>query len=74
MRDEEIDLSDNPELTPEMFARAVARHGLRPAPRKQQVTLRLDADVLEWFRSQGRGYQTMINRLLRAYVDERRSR
>jgi uncharacterized protein (DUF4415 family) len=55
-----------------MFARAIVRNGLKPVLRKQQVTLRLDADVLEWFKSQGRGYQTRINTLLRAYVDAHR--
>jgi uncharacterized protein (DUF4415 family) len=74
MRDEEIDLSDIPELTPEMFAKAVARRSLKPVSGKTQVTLRLDADVLEWFRAQGSGYQTRINQLLRAYVDAHRSR
>lgn len=74
LRDEDIDLSDIPEVTPEMFARAVVRRGLKPIPRKQQVTLRLDADVLGWFRAQGRGYQTQINALLRAYVEAQRSR
>ena len=47
MRDEEIDLSDNPELTPEMFARAVVRRGLKPVTRKPQITLRIDGDVSE---------------------------
>jgi uncharacterized protein (DUF4415 family) len=74
LRDEDIDLSDIPEVTPEMFAHAVARRGLKPIPRKQQVTLRLDADVLYWFRAQGRGYQTQINALLRAYVEAHRTR
>jgi len=74
LRDEDIDLSDIPEVTPEMFARAVVRRGLKPIPRKQQVTLRLDADVLDWFRAQGRGYQTQINALLRAYVEAHRTR
>jgi uncharacterized protein (DUF4415 family) len=74
MRDEDIDLSDIPETTPEQFARAVARKGLKPVKRKQQVTLRLDADVLDWFRARGRGYQTQINALLRAYVEAHRSR
>ena len=74
LRDEDIDLSDNPEMTPEMFANAVARRGLKPIPPKQQVTLRVDADVLDWFRAQGRGYQTQINALLRAYVEAHRSR
>ncbi len=73
-RDEDIDLSDHPELTPEMFARAVAREGLRPVARKQQVTLRIDADVLQWFKEQGTGYQSRINALLRAYMEARRSR
>ena len=68
MRDKDIDLSDNPELTPEMFAKAVVRHGLKPAPNKAQLTLRLDTDVLAWFKAQGRGYQTRINALLRAYM------
>lgn len=74
MRDEDIDLSDIPEIPPEMFARAVVRKGMKPVERKKQLTLRLDADVLEWFRAQGRGYQTKINALLRAYMDAHRSR
>jgi uncharacterized protein (DUF4415 family) len=69
MKDEDIDLSDNPELTPEMFARAVVRRGLKPVIRKSQITLRIDGDVLDWFKKQGRGYQTMINSLLRAYME-----
>jgi uncharacterized protein (DUF4415 family) len=53
--DEDIDLSDCPEITPEMFAKAVVRRGLPNAQTKAQVTLRIDSDVLEWFKSQGRG-------------------
>jgi uncharacterized protein (DUF4415 family) len=46
---------------------------LQPSPSKEQVTLRLDRDVLEWFRTRGRGYQTRINAVLRAYyLHERR--
>lgn len=71
MSDEDIDLSDCPEVTPEMFARAVVRQGLPPAKNKAQVTLRIDSDVLAWFKSQGRGYQTQINQLLRAYMEAR---
>jgi uncharacterized protein (DUF4415 family) len=37
-------------------------------PPKQAVTMRLDADVLSWFKEQGQGYQTRINKLLRAYM------
>ena len=69
MKDEDIDFSDCPEVTPEMFARAVVRRGLKPVPRKTQLTLRIDGDVLDWFRQQGRGYQTQINSLLRAYME-----
>ncbi len=73
MEDDDIDLSDAPEITPEMFAKAVVRRGLKPTQRKQQVTLRIDSDVLEWFRIQGRGYQTKINALLRAYMEAHQS-
>jgi uncharacterized protein (DUF4415 family) len=71
--DEDIDLSDVPEITPEMFAKAVVRRGLRPPPSKQQITIRLDEDVLQWFRAQGQGYQTRINSLLRAYMEAHRA-
>ncbi|MFN7944395.1 MAG: BrnA antitoxin family protein [Blastocatellia bacterium] len=54
---------------PEMFARAVVRRGLKPVARKAQLTLRLDQDVLDWFRKQGRGWQTQINSLLRACME-----
>jgi uncharacterized protein (DUF4415 family) len=48
------------------------RRGLPVAKAKAQVTLRIDNDVLEWFKSQGRGYQTKINQLLRAYMEAQR--
>ena len=73
MSNEEIDLSDSPEITPEMFARGVVRRGLKPRGRKVQLTLRVDNDVLEWFKSRGRGYQTQINALLRAYMEAHKS-
>ena len=73
LRDREIDLSDTPELTPQMFARAIVRRGLKPAVRKKQLTIRVDGDVLEWYRQQGPGYQTRINALLRAYMQERKN-
>jgi uncharacterized protein (DUF4415 family) len=52
-----------------MFAKVVVRRGLPVAKGKTQVTLRIDSDVLEWFKSQGPGYQTQINQLLRAYME-----
>ncbi|MEH1965133.1 MULTISPECIES: BrnA antitoxin family protein [unclassified Nostoc] len=72
MSDEDIDLSDCPEITPELFAKAIVRRGLPASKNKAQVTLRIDSDVLEWFKSQGRGYQTQINTLLRAYMEAHR--
>lgn len=72
MQDLDIDLSDAPEISPEMFAKAIVRRGLKPVRPKEQVTLRIDSEVLNWFRSQGPGYQTQINALLRAYVAARR--
>ena len=69
MRDEDIDFSDIPPITPEMFARGVVRRGLKPVT---ELTLIIDSDVVEWFKKQGRGYQTKINSLLRAYMEEHR--
>ena len=69
LTDDEIDVSEIPEVSAEMFARAVVRRGLQPVSRKAQLTLRIDSDVLEWFKQQGQGYQTKINALLRAYKE-----
>ena len=73
LTDEDIDYSDCPEITPEMFARAVVRRGLKPAPKKVQLTLRVDSDVLAWLKARGRGYQTEINTLLRACMEALKS-
>jgi len=70
MKDEDIDFSDIPEVTPEMFARGIVRRGFKPVIRKKQLTLRVDGDVVEWYQKQGPGYQTRINSLLRAYMEE----
>ena len=61
MREEDIDTSDIPEVKD--WSGAVVGKFYRPI--KEQVCLRLDADVLNWFRRQGPGYQTRINDLLR---------
>ncbi|MBI4643451.1 MAG: BrnA antitoxin family protein [Deltaproteobacteria bacterium] len=65
MEDRDIDFSDTPELDADFFSRAVLR---LPEP-KAVVTMRLDREVLEWFKAQGRGYQTRINSLLKAYME-----
>ena len=72
MKDEDIDLSDIPAVPPEMFARGIVRRGLKPVRRKDQLTLRIDSDVVAWYRKLGAGYQTKINALLRAYMEEHR--
>ena len=74
MTDEDIDFSDIPETTPEMWAKGVLRKNFKPVQRKSQLTLRLDRDVLDWFKGQGRGYQTQINALLRAYMEAQQSK
>ena len=66
MSDEDIDFSDCPEIPPEMFARAVVRRNVPLTKAKAQVTLPIDPidnDVFEWFKSQGKGYQTQINQM-----------
>ena len=60
---------DAPEWTPAMFARAVVRKGLKPVTKKALLSLRIDSDVVEWFKAQGSGYQSRMNALLRAYMD-----
>ena len=69
LKDENIDFSDSREIPPEMFARAMVRKGLKPVRRKEQLTLRIDGDVVDWFKSRGQGYQTKINTLLRTYME-----
>ena len=51
MTDEDIDFSHCSEITPEMFAKAIVRRGLPNAQTKAEITLRIDSDVLEWFKS-----------------------
>lgn len=53
MNDDNIDLSDIPELTPEMFAKAVVKRGVKDKENKALLTIRVDQDVLIWFKSQG---------------------
>lgn len=56
---------------PEVRDWSGAKRGMFYRPVKQQITLRLDADLIDWFKThqeQGEGYQTSINRALREYV------
>jgi uncharacterized protein (DUF4415 family) len=69
MKDSDIDFSEVPELDPDFFARAI----IWPGPKKQ-ITLRIDPDVLTFFRKHGRGYQSTINAVLRKYIEARKER
>ena len=68
-KDSEIDFSDSPPLGREFFEEAVFWPG-----RKRQITLRLDPDILDFFRRTGKGYQTTINAVLRKYVEAQKRR
>jgi uncharacterized protein (DUF4415 family) len=61
--DSEIDTSDVPEMTAEQWKNAT--RGLVYRPLKRQITARVDADVLDWLKAQGKGYQSRINAILR---------
>ena len=66
--DDQINTDDIPEATGDWSG---AKRGVFYRPIKQQITLRLDADLIDWFKThqeQGEGYQTSINRALREYV------
>lgn len=64
MKDKDIDYTDIPELGDDFFKNAELK-----LPQKQTVTMRVDSDVLQWFKRQGKGYQTRINQLLRRYME-----
>ncbi|MCA3071688.1 MAG: BrnA antitoxin family protein [Rhodocyclaceae bacterium] len=61
--------SDHPEADVAHVVRGIVRQGLKPLPAKALVSLRVDQDVLDWFKAQGPGYQTRINAVLKAFRD-----
>ena len=61
--------AEHPEFDLRHVARGIVRRGLKVVPRKASVSLRIDADVLEWFKLGGAGYQTRINAVLRAFKE-----
>jgi len=61
--------AEHPEADVRHIVRGIVRQGLKPVSSKTSISLRVDADVLEWFKAQGRGYQTRINAVLRAFKD-----
>jgi uncharacterized protein (DUF4415 family) len=73
MPDEEIDCSDIPELDEEFFQNAKL---VERKPRTEAISIRIDLEVLEWFRSHAKekGYQTLINDVLRTYVSSQQKK
>ena len=65
MRDADIDYSDIPPLDKKFLKKAT----MTWPPAKKQLTIRLDADVLDWLKRHGKGYQTRINRILRVVME-----
>jgi len=61
---------EHPEVDRRYIVNAVVRRGLVPAPPKTSIALRVDTDVLKWFKSKGPGYQTRMNAVLRRFRDE----
>jgi Uncharacterized protein conserved in bacteria len=70
MKDKDIQFTpEHPDADVRHIVRGIVRRGLKPVSPKASIALRLDADVLEWFKAQGPGYQTRINAVLRAFRD-----
>lgn len=65
LRDEDVDYSDIPALDDDVFAQPLVEW----PPKKKAITIRVDSDVLGWFKEQGRGYQTRMNQVLRRYMN-----
>ena len=61
--------AEHPEASVKHIIRGIVRRGLTPVPPKASISLRVDADVLEWLKAQGPGYQTRINAILRAFKE-----
>lgn len=59
--------ADHPEASLKPIVHRIGRRGLEPLPAKSSISLRVDRDVLEWFKVQAHGYQTKINSVLRAF-------
>ena len=70
MKDADIVLTrEHPEARVKDVMRGIVRRGLTPVVPKASISLRVDRDVLDWFKAQGDGYQTRMNAVLRAFRD-----
>ena len=68
MTDENIDYSDIPPLGDEFLTQETVSF----SPSKQQLTIQIDQDILEWLKAQGKGYETQINYILREVMEQQR--
>lgn len=70
IKDEDIDFSEIPELDDDWFrgAQIVTPESLKP------VSLRIDREVLTWFKGRGRGYQSLMNAVLKAYMNAQKAK
>jgi uncharacterized protein (DUF4415 family) len=71
MTDEDIDFSEIPPITDEMFGRGVLYPPLKEREPREELTVKLDRDVAKWYRDMGSQYHGIINFLLRRYMQER---
>jgi uncharacterized protein (DUF4415 family) len=71
MKDEEINFSDIPPITPEMFKNPIVRRGIKSG---SETSLEIDRDIIEFFKSQGRNYREKINEILRAYMQTQQTK
>jgi uncharacterized protein (DUF4415 family) len=60
---------DSPEITAEMWRNAVVSDRRPP---KKNITLRIDAEIIDWFKARGKGYQTRMNAVLRVFIELQR--
>ena len=69
IKDEDIDYSDIPELDENFWKNAVLVH----PERKERITVRFDAEMVAWFKKQGRGYQTRMNAVLKSFYESHKN-
>jgi uncharacterized protein (DUF4415 family) len=68
LRDEDIDFSDIPELGEAFFQNAI----IRLPEKKVPVCIRLDREVVDWFKARGKRYQSKINAVLKAFIERQK--
>ncbi|MGI8542618.1 MAG: BrnA antitoxin family protein [Aridibacter sp.] len=70
MTDDDIDFSDIPRMTPEMWENGILQKNFKPMPRKHQENFPIDSDIIEFFKKKSWDYPNKINQILRTYMEE----